>query len=37
MLDWIARVKAPPVPNLVTPALRVTEPEAKRLKNGNVP
>ena len=37
MLDWIARVKFPPVPNLVTTALRVSEPEGIRLKNGNVP
>ena len=37
MLDWIARVKVPPVPNLVSPALRVSELEGITLKNGNVP
>ena len=37
LLDWIARVKVPPVPNLMTPALRASEPEGIRLKNGNVP
>ena len=37
MLDWIARVKIPPVPNLVTSALRVSELEGIWLENGNVP
>ena len=39
LLDWIARVKVPPppVPNLVSPALRVSELEGITLKNGNVP
>ena len=37
LLDWIARVKVPPVPNLVSLALRVSELEGIRLENGNVP
>ena len=37
LLDWIARVKVPPVPNLVSLALRVSELEGIRLKNKIVP
>ena len=37
LLDWIARLKVPLVPNLVTPALRVSELEGIRLKNEIVP
>ena len=37
LLDWIARVKVPPVPNLVSLALRVSELEGRRLKNKIVP
>ena len=37
MIDWIARVKVPPVPNLVTLAQRVSELEGKRRKCKSAP
>ena len=37
ILDWIARVKVPPVPNLVTLAQRVSELEGKKRKCKSAP
>ena len=37
MWGWIARVKVPPVPNLVTVAQRVSELEGKRRKCKSAP